>query len=152
MNSQEQTTLPFIIFGGIHTDERGTVSFVNNFDMTPIKRMYTISHRSTAVVRAWQGHKNEQKFFKCIKGSFTVTLVKIDNWVAPSIALIPMVFELSAKRNEILCIPAGYANGFKALAADSELLIFSDQNLEDSSNDNYRFNDKLWFNWSKGSH
>ena len=46
-----------IIEGGKFKDERGEIQFFNNFDMTEIKRIYTIFHPDANIIRAWQGHK-----------------------------------------------------------------------------------------------
>lgn len=136
-----------IIKGNQHTDDRGILSFINDFDMSAVKRMYTINHPSIAIVRAWQGHKIESKYIKCIRGRFLIAAVAIDDWNAPSINLIPKVFILNANNTEVLYIPKGYANGIKAIDKDSELLVFSDLNLETAKTDNYRFNSSLWMDW-----
>lgn len=147
MINLQKVSEPKIIKGNQFKDHRGVVSFVNDFDMSLIKRMYTIKHSSVDVVRAWQGHKVETKYFKCLKGSFLFAVVPINNWVTPSKNLVPKKFILEAKKNEILNIPKGFANGFKALEVGSELLVFSDKDLNDSKNDQYKFNENLWMNW-----
>ena len=52
-----------IINGGTFKDSRGTLRFVNDFDFSEVKRFYQIENSSTDIVRAWQGHKIEEKFF-----------------------------------------------------------------------------------------
>ena len=138
---------PEIIEGGLHADERGSVAFVNGFDLKQIRRFYTISHPDTSVVRAWQGHKEEAKWFFCSKGVFNILLVKIDDWDNPSGDLNVMTFQLSENKPRVLAVPPGYANGFKAIEADSTLLVFSDKDLESSINDDFRFDKNLWYNW-----
>ena len=78
-------TIPKLTQGGVFSDDRGTLQFVNDFDMTPIKRMYFTTNITTDVVRAWQGHKIEKRWFYCVKGSFKIKLVQIDNWETPSL-------------------------------------------------------------------
>lgn len=143
-----KTSEPLLIKGNHHSDERGSVSFINDFDMTPLKRMYTIQHPSTSIVRAWQAHKIESKYFKCIQGRFLVAAVAIDNWDSPSTHLKPKTFILDAQNTEILCIPGGHANGFKALEADAQLLVFSDMDLESAKDDQFRFDASLWMDWT----
>jgi len=138
---------PEIIEGGLHADERGSVAFVNGFDLKKIRRFYTISHPDISVVRAWQGHKEEAKWFFCSKGAFNILLVKIDNLKNPSDDLNVMTFQLSENKPGVLAVPPGYANGFKAIEADSTLLVFSDKDLESSINDDFRFDKNLWYNW-----
>ena len=140
---------PNIIKGAEHVDSRGTLSFINDFDMSPIKRMYTIKHPSTDIVRAWQAHQKESKYFKCIKGRFLIAIVAIDDWNTPGKNLIPEMFVLNSSTTEILHIPKGYANGFKALDTDSELLVFSDLDLESAKHDQYKFDENLWMDWSE---
>ncbi len=140
---------PTLLKGGTFTDERGTLSFVNEFDLSPIKRMYTIIHPDKTVVRAWQGHQQESKWFKCIKGSFVVAWKKIDDFSNPSPFPPPEYLILNDTQPEILFIPLGFANGLKALEDNSEILVFSDHILGDSLDDKIRFDKDLWFNWNQ---
>ncbi|WP_417619717.1 dTDP-4-dehydrorhamnose 3,5-epimerase family protein [Oceanihabitans sediminis] len=148
MGLLSETQKPEIIIGNQHKDHRGTLSFINDFDLSHIKRMYTITHESVDVIRAWQGHRIESKYFKCIKGRFLVSIVAIDDWEAPSENLKPELYILDAKKTEVLHVPSGYANGFKALDVDSELLVFSNLDLESAKNDQYRFDQNLWLDWN----
>jgi len=142
------TIEPKLIAGGQHSDERGILSFINDFELNEIRRLYTIEHSNTQTVRAWQGHRFEQKWLLVVQGSFKVVLVKPDNWENPNEELPPIVFLLSANKFEILYIPGGYANGFKALEPHSKMILFSDFTVEQSSNDDYRFDQSKWFNWN----
>jgi hypothetical protein len=54
--------IPTIITGGSHTDNRGTISFVNDFKFEGVERFYTIHHPNTKIIRAWQGHTQESKY------------------------------------------------------------------------------------------
>ena len=136
--------LPHKIIGGIHFDKRGKLSFINDFDMSQIKRFYLIEHEETSIIRAWQGHKLEQKWFFVLKGSFLVGVVQPDNWENPSKDLEVKTFILKDTNNEILYIPGGFANGFRALEPGSVLQVFSDLHLSTSVADNFRFNTELW--------
>jgi len=136
-----------LIEGGKHSDERGTIAFINDFDLTNIVRFYRISHPSISIVRAWQGHQKESKWFHCNRGSFLIKLMKIDNWEEPSRDLVPQVFELKSSQSQVLYIPPGYASGFKALEKDSSILVFSDLTTEESKEDDFRFEKNYWFNW-----
>lgn len=135
---------PKIIEGNCHRDERGELRFINDFDMSGVKRFYLITHFSCETVRAWQGHKKEGKFFYCIKGSFTLGAVEIDDWQFPSANLEPELFELSADKNQIVSISAGYANGFRANEVGSRVIVYSTSTLEESKDDDYRFDHSLW--------
>lgn len=45
---------------------------------------------------------------------------------------------LSSKTPQILFIPNGYVNGFRALEEGSKLMIFSDYKSNELNNDNFR--------------
>lgn len=143
---QEQ---PSILKGGIFTDHRGSMRFVNDFRFGDVKRFYFIKHPDTTVVRAWQGHQFEKKYFYPIAGSFLVAWVKIGDFENPSRDLLPEYHMLSTENSEIISVPKGYANGLKALEPNSELLIFSDMDLEESVNEKIRFSADWWLDWNK---
>jgi dTDP-4-dehydrorhamnose 3,5-epimerase len=136
-----------IIKGGIHQDSRGTIGFVNDFDLSPCVRFYRISHPEISIIRAWQGHKKESKWFHCIRGSFILNVIKIDDWEIPSKHLEVQKFELKNSESLVLFVPPGHVTGFKALEIESRLLVFSDFNTEESKLDDYRFEKNYWFNW-----
>ena len=115
-----KTKTPTLIKGGIFSDHRGSLSFVNDFVLDEVKRFYTITQSPENGPRAWQGHKTESKYFYCVRGSFAVKLVEIDDWKHPSENLPVHAFEISEKESEVLVIPGGYANGLKALEPEFE--------------------------------
>lgn len=133
-----------ILDGEIFRDARGQISSLNNFRFRGVERVYFIHHPDTSVIRGWNGHKTEKKWFYCIKGAFTLKLVEIDNWENPSPNLKPLTFHLTGDQSRIACVPPGYANWIKAEIADSVLLVFSSKTLEDSQNDSWRFDSSMW--------
>jgi len=133
-----------LIKGNIHKDQRGIVKFVNDFHFENVKRFYTITHPYTNITRAWQGHKLETKYFYVTKGSFLINWIQIDNWQQPSKDLKINTHTLTDTQSEILIIQPGHATGFKALAPDSTMIVFSDMSLEESKNDDYRFPQDYW--------
>jgi dTDP-4-dehydrorhamnose 3,5-epimerase len=141
------SNVPNIISGGNYSDERGQLEFFNDFDMSPIKRVYYTTHFDTVTVRAWQGHKIESRWFICIKGSFAVKLVEIDDWVNPSDSLKVYEYELSADKQEVLYIPNGFANGFRALEVNAKLMIMSNYGFNEIDNDQIRFDQNKWTKW-----
>lgn len=138
---------PNLIEGGKYIDERGKLEFFNDFDMSPIKRIYFTTHFDTGVVRAWQGHTIESRWFYCVKGSFIVKLVEIDNWETPSDNLKVYEYKLTVDKQQILYIPNGFANGFKALSGDSKLMILSNYGFNEIENDQVRFDQNKWTKW-----
>jgi dTDP-4-dehydrorhamnose 3,5-epimerase len=140
--------MPQIIQGGKHEDQRGRLIFFNEFDMSPVKRFYMIEHTDIETVRAWQGHKKEEKWFYVISGGFKVALVQPDDWENPSRDLKPEEYVLKAEDNRVLYIPGGWANGFKALSPGSKMMVFSSFTVDESSNDNFRFDKSMWYEWN----
>jgi dTDP-4-dehydrorhamnose 3,5-epimerase len=116
--------------------------------MKGVKRFYLIEHSDTSIVRAWQGHKVEQKWFYVIEGSFKIVLVKPDEWEDPSDNLTALQFTLSSINQQVLHVPGNFANGFKAEEENSKIIVFSSFTVEESSNDNYRFDKNKWYNWT----
>lgn len=129
---------PAIITGGCHSDDRGTLLYNNSFDASGIKRVYIIENRDTAFIRAWQGHRIEQRWFSATQGSFKIRLIAIDNWDNPSKALVPVTFILNAGKMDVLHIPQGYVSSIQALTADAKLLVMADYRLGEAK-DEYRF-------------
>lgn len=140
-----------VIQGEIFQDHRGKIASLNNFCYDEIKRSYFITHPDVAVIRGWHGHKLERKWFYCIKGEFTLALVKIDNWSTPSPDLVPEVFHLTDTDSKIICAPVGYASCIKAEETDSVLMVLSDKTMEEamSLNDSYRFPADYFFKRSE---
>ncbi|MDP3463658.1 MAG: dTDP-4-dehydrorhamnose 3,5-epimerase family protein [Bacteroidales bacterium] len=134
----------YLIKGNLHTDHRGTIRFVNDFTFDGIKRFYTITHPDNNIIRAWQGHKLETKYFYVTKGSFLINWIEIDNWEKPSTDLKINAHTLSQTQSEILIIPPGHVNGFKALEPGSTMMVFSDMLLEDSIKDDFRYPVEYW--------
>jgi len=112
-----------------------------------MQRFYLIKHDDVSVVRAWQAHRFEEKYFFAVAGKFLIAWVEIDNFDHPNMHLKASFHILTHNQSEILHLPAGYANGMMALEPGSELLVFSPFSLQSSGEDNYRFDKSLWFDW-----
>lgn len=119
-----------LIKGNFFSDDRGQIKFVNDFDMTQVVRMYSIEPK-LGVIRAWQGHKMETKWFYVVKGSFLVKVVAMDS-------LEKTEYSLCSSVSEVLEIVPGHYNGFEALEDGSVLMVFSDFGLAESKEDDYR--------------
>lgn len=145
---QKNSKNPILIHGAISVDDRGEVSFVNDFEMNLVKRFYTVNNHKSRTIRAWHGHKKEKKFVSVIKGAAILAAVKIDNWGNPSKDLYVNRYVLSEKNPSILFIPSGYANGFMTLTEDAKLIFFSSATLKESEMDDYRYVSDFWDPWS----
>jgi dTDP-4-dehydrorhamnose 3,5-epimerase len=130
---------PYIIKGGKHTDSRGVLSYINGFDLSPVRRFYTIEHPTTEIVRGWRGHKIEQRWFSVVEGIFLVKLVQIDDWKNPNPALKQLSFTLSEAEHSVLHVPKGFASSLQALVPSSKILVFADSFAEDAIVDDYLF-------------
>jgi dTDP-4-dehydrorhamnose 3,5-epimerase-like enzyme len=95
------------------------------------------------------GTSIRKKYFYPISGTFVIAWVKIDDFENPSLDLPCEHQIVSAEKSEIVFLPKGYANGIKALEANSELMIFSDMCLSESVNEKIRYPPNWWFDWEK---
>ncbi len=139
---------PRIIDGGLVVDDRGQVSFVNDFDFKNVKRFYTVSNHQAGFVRAWHAHKKEAKYVMVTKGAAVVATVAIDNFGKPSKETTVNRYVLSEKTPKLLYIPAGYGNGFMSLTKDTQLIFFSTSTLDESQGDDFRYDSRYWDIWS----
>lgn len=126
-----------IIQGGVTKDERGQIRFVNDFDMSLVKRFYIIKNADTELIRGWRAHRIEQRWFYVLSGSFNVDLVKIDNWDNPNPLLTIENIILEASNMKVLHVPKGYGTAFRALESNSELLVYADYPLTHAPLDDY---------------
>ena len=129
---------PKIIKGGNFKDHRGELKFNNSFDLSPIKRFYSIIFRKNNEIRGWQGHKIEQRWFSAISGNFTIKLIKVDNWEKPGNDLDQFEYKLESNSLDVLYVPAGYLTCLISESSNSIILSMSDYSM-DEINDNYKF-------------
>lgn len=146
-----------LIQGGSHTDDRGTLRFCNDFDMSAVKRFYTISNSAEQPVRGWIGHKKETKWFFPLRGrteigveSFGQDLqdgqdfgfrvsssecrVRINEENAKGSSAR---FILNANEPKVLKVPPG--NWFKIVQdGNAEVMVFSDCKVGEFENDDFR--------------
>jgi len=139
-----------IINGGLATDDRGTVRFVNDFNFENIKRFYQVQNHRRGFIRAWHGHKFEGKYVYVVKGSALISAVPLDMMIDKNIDQSKIFkFVLSSNNPKILYIPPMYANGFKSLEEDTILQFFSTTTLNESLNDDIRFPYDLLDIWNE---
>ena len=111
---------PTLISGNCHQDERGELFYNNDFDTSCIKRMYVIENHWVDFVRAWQGHKVEQRWFSAIQGCFKIQLIAIDNWEKPTENPPILEYILKSVALDVLQIPAGYVSSIQAVEEKSK--------------------------------
>jgi dTDP-4-dehydrorhamnose 3,5-epimerase-like enzyme len=138
---------PVLFRGALAVDDRGTVSFVNDFDLEPVRRFYVVRNHRPGFVRAWHAHRHERKFVTVLQGTALVCCVRIDDWERPSPDLPVSRYVLSAQAPSVLAVPEGYANGFMTLDEETSVLFFSSSTLEESTGDDIRFPARHWDPW-----
>jgi dTDP-4-dehydrorhamnose 3,5-epimerase-like enzyme len=129
---------PKLIIGSCHSDPRGSLFYNNDFDSSIIKRIYVIENQNNDLVRQWQGHKIEQRWFSVITGKFKVKLIKIDDWENPSKDLDYSIFIIDGSKLNVLHVPQGYVSSIQSLEEKSKLLVMADYQLGEI-NDEYKF-------------
>jgi len=139
---------PRLIEGSLSVDDRGSVGFVNDFDFRGVKRFYTVSNHAAGFVRAWHAHRREAKYVTVLRGAAVIGAVKIDDWENPSPEAFVHRFVLSALKPAMVFVPPGYANGFMSLTEDTLLAFFSTAAIEDSRQDDVRFDARRWDIWN----
>lgn len=133
-----------IIKGGKAVDDRGSVSFVNDFNFDSVKRFYQVSNHRRGFIRAWHGHEKEGKYVYVAKGAALIGFVDFKNKDAN-----PDKAVLSDTNPQILYIPPGFANGFKSLEEDTIIQFYSTSTLEESLGDDIRFDYDKWNIWEE---
>jgi len=129
-----------LIAGDVHIDERGTLRFVNNFDLKGIKRFYQVENHRLGFVRAWHGHKREEKYLYVVSGSVYVGVVDLATEKVER-------FVLSSEKPRILHIPKNTAHGFMNLTGNTKIIFFSTATLAESKKDDLRFPWDKWNIW-----
>ena len=135
---------PKIIKGNSFTDIRGIINFNNSFDASEIKRIYTIQNSNMQILRGWQGHKVENRWFSVINGGFDIFLIAIDSWDKPSKDLKSTKYKMNSGTMDVLYVPSGYVSCIRSKDLDSKLLAMSNYGLEEI-NDDYKYD----FNYFK---
>jgi hypothetical protein len=129
---------PFLHKGSQHTDERGIITYNNNFDASSVKRIYTIENFSTDFKRGWQGHKIEQRWFSAMMGCFVIEVKPIIAFEQLMLDSAVHTFLLEDTTLDYLQVPAGYVTRIQALEKGAKLLALSDYHLGEIQ-DEYRF-------------
>lgn len=127
-----------ILQGNKFIDQRGRITYNNDFDASQIKRIYTIENHSTDFIRGWQGHQIEQRWFACMKGRFEISVIEVDDFTKPSKDLIIQKYILTDEVLTYLHVPAACITAIQAKSLDSKLLVLADYGLGEI-NDEYRF-------------
>ena len=98
----KMNTKPKLLNAGSAIDDRGQIIFSNSFNFKNIKRFYVVSNHKSHFVRAWHGHKKENKYLIVVQGTALVCAVRISNWKKPNKDQPIDKFILSEKKPKLL--------------------------------------------------
>jgi dTDP-4-dehydrorhamnose 3,5-epimerase-like enzyme len=133
---------PKILNGGKAVDDRGSVSFVNDFNFTGVKRFYQVENHEIGFIRAWHGHRHEGKYVYVASGAALVGAVHLETEKLSK-------FVLSADTPKVLWVPPNHANGFMNLRDQTIVIFFSTATMEETKGDDIRFDYNKWDIWQK---
>ena len=126
---------PELIQGGSYIDVRGAMRFCNDFDMSAVKRFYTIANSSNQPVRGWIGHKKETKWFFPMRGK---TEILVENFNAEEQSgRAAERFVLKAEEPKVLKVPSGNWFSIKQ-DGNSEIMVFSNCKVGEFEDDDLR--------------
>jgi dTDP-4-dehydrorhamnose 3,5-epimerase-like enzyme len=129
----------------VRGDDRGTfIPFLNGTNALPdqeglvIKRVYYVYNYGRGVVRGFNFHKKEWKYFIIASGAAKFVAIDPEN--------SEEVFTLisSARNPSRIVIPPGYANGWVSLEDNTVLVCGSTASFEESIADDQRFDPFKW--------
>ena len=129
---------PLLIIGGKNSDRRGQIFHVNNFDLSPIKRIYIIENKNIFINRGWKGHMIENRWFFCSKGSVEIKIAAISSFLSNKKNELTK-FTLSEDDLNILCVPKGHATMVRQISDKSRLVAMSDFKLGVSNDEDLRW-------------
>lgn len=139
---------PKLLDGGIAIDDRGKLSFVNDFDFERVKRFYMVENHKQGFIRAWHGHRKEAKYIYVVSGSALIGIVPIiDDSNDITYLKAAERYVLSADKPQILYVPPGYANGAMTLTDDAKIMYFSSTAMGEFEDDDIRFSHDQWNIW-----
>ena len=127
-----------LIQGGIHADDRGSLRFCNDFDISLVRRFYTIANSAERLVRGWIGHKRETKWFFPLKGTTEIVVEPMGDFNAErQSGREAERFVLKEEDPKVLRVPSG--NWF-CIKQDgrAEVMVFSDCKVGEFANDDFR--------------
>lgn len=125
-----------LIVGGEHSDARGVLRFCNDFDMSAVRRFYTIANSVEQPVRGWIGHKRETKWFFPLKGKTTIALEPMDCSRAET-ARHREELVLDADKPSVLKVEPGNWFCIKQ-DGNAEVMVFSDCRVGEFKDDDFR--------------
>jgi dTDP-4-dehydrorhamnose 3,5-epimerase-like enzyme len=128
----------------VYSDAKGSLVAKHFPDGFLAKRTYSISTLLAGTIRAWHGHKIEEKILYFLKGSGIIAIVELDNFELPSENLVVERFLLNANENNWIYIPKGHAHGIGILTDGAEFIVQSNFAFSETPLDDYRYPPEQW--------
>ena len=129
-----------VIQGGRYADARGVLRFCNDFDMSAVKRFYTIANSTEHPERGWIGHKKETKWFFPVRGKTVIEVERFGQDLQDGqdcVGGVTAKFVLVADEPKVVKVPPG--NWFKIVQdGDAEIMVFSDCRVGEFKGDDFR--------------
>lgn len=125
-----------LIVGGSHSDVRGALRFCNDFDMSAVKRFYTIANSAEQLVRGWIGHRRETKWFFPLRGVTTIEIEPMDLAAKDAEGAKSSVV-LAAEKPSVLKVEPGNWFCIKQ-DGNAEVMVFSNCKVGEYENDDFR--------------
>jgi len=132
-------TIPKIIKGDLFKDKRGKLFSCNQFDMTSVKRMYSIENINSDYIRGWKGHKIETRWFFATKGSIIINTISISDLEDPDSFSVINTFKLNDNNLDVLKVPPGFATSIKQYSNGDRICVFADYELGLSGDEGLRW-------------
>ncbi|MEK7642694.1 MAG: dTDP-4-dehydrorhamnose 3,5-epimerase family protein [Patescibacteria group bacterium] len=102
------------------------------------KRIYYCVNDTKGIVRGFHYHKKEWKFFVIVQGSAKFVALNPENPEEK------YQFISSARKNNLISVPPGFANGWVSLSDNTILLCVSTSTTEESIKDDKRYDPYEW--------
>jgi dTDP-4-dehydrorhamnose 3,5-epimerase-like enzyme len=134
--------IPFTKEIQVFSDDRGVfVPFLQKDaldDGLEIKRVYYVSNYGKGIIRGFHFHKKEWKYFAIVNGAAKFVAINPDN---PEEIF---TFVSSVRKQNLIIVPPGFANGWISLEENTILVCGSTAKTEESIKDDKRFDPYLW--------
>ena len=132
------TSIPNIIKGDLFKDNRGKLLSCNQFDMSHVKRMYSIENTNSNYIRGWKGHKIETRWFFATKGSIIINTILISDLEKAHPLPVINTFKLNEDNLNVLEVPPGFATSIKQYSNGDRICVFADYEIGVSDDEDLR--------------
>ena len=136
---------PKIIPAGRALDDRGVLTFCNDFRLEEVRRVYFVENHRQGFVRAWHGHAGCSTYLWPVAGTWRFGVARlVDGEPRRGDALVSEVHTHCLDPGSILHVPAGWYHGTQNLTAGAVLAVFSTATIEQVKLDDHRMPWDWW--------